>query len=230
MRVEVPPDFAAAAGEKIGPVLEILALSEDTQVVIARLPDGKMRVTSKSWDEAKVILPDQVLELRMVEGRIRIARKEKRRDAGDLQRGAEPAPVEGEITEFLGAELPGNRRCSAATPRPAYPTGKPRPVLARGTFPATLAILAALELDAVAARRNIAIAKFLRVRRANDRSARQRSPEPGLVLARLPDALLKRKLDAFHDHVIGFCAAPPMQAPAQGIGRNISRCYASPVC
>jgi hypothetical protein len=58
MQVEVPPDFAAAAGEKIDPVLEILALSEDTQVVIACLPDGKMRVTSKSWDDAKVILPN----------------------------------------------------------------------------------------------------------------------------------------------------------------------------
>jgi hypothetical protein len=97
------PDFAAAAGEKIDPVLEILALSEDTQVLIERLPEGKMRVTSKSWDEAKVILPDQVLELRMVEGRIRIARKEKRRDAGHLQRAAEPAPAGGEITEFSGA-------------------------------------------------------------------------------------------------------------------------------
>jgi hypothetical protein len=41
--------------------LEVLALSEDTQVVLTRLPDGKIRATSKSWDEGKVILPDQVL-------------------------------------------------------------------------------------------------------------------------------------------------------------------------
>jgi hypothetical protein len=74
-----------------------------------RLPEGKMRVTSKSWDEAKVILPDQVLEVRVFEGRIRIARKEKQRDAGDLQRAAEPVRIEGDITEFSVPESGRNR-------------------------------------------------------------------------------------------------------------------------
>ena len=36
----------------------------------------------------------------MIGGRVRIARKEKHRDAGDVQ---QPAPPDGEITEFLGA-------------------------------------------------------------------------------------------------------------------------------
>jgi hypothetical protein len=36
--------------------------------VIERQPDGKMRVTSGSWDGEKVILRDQVLEVRNVEG------------------------------------------------------------------------------------------------------------------------------------------------------------------
>jgi hypothetical protein len=80
MRVDTPPDFASAAGERIEPVLEVLALCDNTQVVIARMPDGKLRATSKSWDQAKVILPDQVLEVRMGGGRIRVARKQKRRD------------------------------------------------------------------------------------------------------------------------------------------------------
>jgi hypothetical protein len=44
-------------------------------IVIKRPPDGKMRVTSGSWDGEKVFLRDQVLELRNVEGRIQIARK-----------------------------------------------------------------------------------------------------------------------------------------------------------
>ena len=83
-------------------MLEVLAHTEDTQIMLTRLPDGKFRATSRSWDEAKVVLPDQILELRMVGGRIRIARKAKR-DAGDLQRSAEPIGPEGEITEFLGA-------------------------------------------------------------------------------------------------------------------------------
>ena len=94
---------AAAMGEKIDAVLETLAFSDDTQIVLSKQPDGKFRATSKSWDEAKVFLPDQVLEVRMIAGRLRIARKVKQRDAGDLQWVAEPVPPDGEITEFLGA-------------------------------------------------------------------------------------------------------------------------------
>lgn len=103
MRVDPAPDSALAAGEAIKPVLEILALSEDTNVMLTRQPDGKFRTTSKSWDEAKMFLPDQVLGVRTVEGQIRVARNAKRRDAGNLQRKAEPIGKEGEITEFLGA-------------------------------------------------------------------------------------------------------------------------------
>lgn len=89
-------------GEKIGPILETLAYSDETILVVARLPDGKFKVTSKGWDDGKVILPGQILEIRMVGECLRIARKEKHRDAGDLQHRAEPAPPDGEITEFLG--------------------------------------------------------------------------------------------------------------------------------
>jgi hypothetical protein len=42
-------------------VLERLATSEKTTLVCERQPDGKIRVTSGSWDHEKVILPDQVL-------------------------------------------------------------------------------------------------------------------------------------------------------------------------
>jgi hypothetical protein len=36
-----------------------------------------MRVTSGSWDGEKVILRDQVLEVRNVDGRLHVARKER---------------------------------------------------------------------------------------------------------------------------------------------------------
>ena len=48
-------------GEK---VLERLATSDKTTIVIERQPDGKMRVTSGSWDGEKIIFRDQVLEVR----------------------------------------------------------------------------------------------------------------------------------------------------------------------
>jgi hypothetical protein len=49
-------------------VLEKLAMSDKASIVIERLTDGKMRVTSGSWDREKVILRDQVLEVHNVEG------------------------------------------------------------------------------------------------------------------------------------------------------------------
>ncbi len=103
MSAKDPQNLACQAGEKIDTVLETLAFTDDTAVVLSKLPDGKIKATSKSWDEAKVIMPEQVMEIRAVDGRIRIARKDKRRDTGDLQRSAEPIGTDGEIVEYLGA-------------------------------------------------------------------------------------------------------------------------------
>jgi len=68
-------------GDSPRKVLEKLATSDDkVTVVIKRQPDGKMRVTSGSWDGEKVILRDQV---RNVDGRLHVARKERRPDEWD---------------------------------------------------------------------------------------------------------------------------------------------------
>jgi hypothetical protein len=64
-------------------VLEKLATSDKATIVIERQPDGKMRVTSGSWDGEKVILRDQVLEVRNVDGRLHIARKPRGYDEWD---------------------------------------------------------------------------------------------------------------------------------------------------
>jgi hypothetical protein len=45
-------------------VLEKLTTSDKVAIVVERQSDGKMRVTSGSWDGEKVILRDQVLEVR----------------------------------------------------------------------------------------------------------------------------------------------------------------------
>jgi hypothetical protein len=49
-------------------VLEKLATSDKITIVIERQSDGKKRVTSGSWDGEKVILRDQVLEVRQCRG------------------------------------------------------------------------------------------------------------------------------------------------------------------
>jgi hypothetical protein len=41
-------------------VIEKLATSDKVTLTIERLPEGKMRVTSNSWDHEKVFAPDQV--------------------------------------------------------------------------------------------------------------------------------------------------------------------------
>jgi hypothetical protein len=67
-------------------VLESLATSDKTTIVIERQPDGKMRVTSNSWaDEANVFMCDQVLGLLVAlpERCLHVARKTKHPDQWD---------------------------------------------------------------------------------------------------------------------------------------------------
>jgi len=56
-------------------VLEKLATSDKATIVVERLTDGKMRVTSNFWDGGKVILRDQLLEASNGDGRLHVPRK-----------------------------------------------------------------------------------------------------------------------------------------------------------
>jgi hypothetical protein len=58
-------------------VIEKLATSDKVTLVAERQPEGKMRVTSASWADEKVLAPDEVLEVRCVSGRLQVARKER---------------------------------------------------------------------------------------------------------------------------------------------------------
>jgi hypothetical protein len=83
--------------------VEVLAFTEKATLVVERLPDGKIRTTSLSFDGDKVIMTDQVLEVRNIGGRIRIARKERLPDEGDLPKQAAADDPYGEnIDEFTG--------------------------------------------------------------------------------------------------------------------------------
>ncbi len=42
---------------------EVLLKTDGTTLVLERLPDGKIRVGSKAWDEKKVLLEGQALEI-----------------------------------------------------------------------------------------------------------------------------------------------------------------------
>ena len=94
------PESGQKQGSTPPAVLEVLAHTEDTTIIVTRMADGKLAVRSKSWDENKVILPDQVVEIRLTSSRIRIARKVKEPDAGDPGKTVDVTGYEGEITEF----------------------------------------------------------------------------------------------------------------------------------
>ena len=42
---------------------DVLLKADRASVVFERLADGKIRVTTSSWSDAKVIMPNQVLEV-----------------------------------------------------------------------------------------------------------------------------------------------------------------------
>jgi hypothetical protein len=64
-------------------VLERLAVTDKTTLAIEKVPEGKIRVTSSLWADEKVILKGQVLEVRNVDGRLHVARKERHFDEWD---------------------------------------------------------------------------------------------------------------------------------------------------
>jgi hypothetical protein len=49
--------------ENFEKVVEKIATTERSTIVVERAPEGKIRVTSGSWDGEKVILKNQVLEV-----------------------------------------------------------------------------------------------------------------------------------------------------------------------
>ena len=58
--------------------------SDKVTVSLVALPDGKIRANTSAWSEPKIILRNEVLEVRTIDGQLRLARKERFHDDGDL--------------------------------------------------------------------------------------------------------------------------------------------------
>ena len=56
---------------------DVLLKADKVVLVIERISDGKIRVTTTSWDDAKVILPHQVLEVAIVSKQVALVRVDK---------------------------------------------------------------------------------------------------------------------------------------------------------
>jgi hypothetical protein len=64
-------------------VLEKLATTDKATLVFEKAPEGKVRVTASTWASENVILKGEVLEVRNVDGQVRVARKAKHHDDRD---------------------------------------------------------------------------------------------------------------------------------------------------
>jgi hypothetical protein len=70
-------------------VIEPLAVTDKATIVVDKAPEGKIRVTSGSWDGEKVILKGQVLEVRS----LHVARKKRHRDDWDPRSSPMPCMI-----------------------------------------------------------------------------------------------------------------------------------------
>ena len=64
---------------------EILLKTEKHTLVLEGLGDGKIRVNASGWDDAKVLLPDEVLEVRANGKQPHVLRKPRRPDEVDTR-------------------------------------------------------------------------------------------------------------------------------------------------
>jgi hypothetical protein len=65
-------------------VLETFAVTGKSTTVVEQIAEGKIRVTSLSWAEPKVPFKGEILEIRSIDGRIRVAHKPRLHDEDDL--------------------------------------------------------------------------------------------------------------------------------------------------
>src|ERR1700741_4654742 len=56
---------------------EVLLKADKVSVVFERIADGKIRVTTSSWDDAKVLWPNQVLEVATIGKQVGLVRVDK---------------------------------------------------------------------------------------------------------------------------------------------------------
>src|SRR5437868_15301215 len=61
-----------------------IAKTDKVTMSLEALPDGKIRANTSAWGDAKVQLHNEVLEVRAIDGQLRLARKERFHDDGDL--------------------------------------------------------------------------------------------------------------------------------------------------
>ena len=68
---------------RVDKVLKKLAKTDKVMVSLEALPEGKIRANTSAWGDGKVLLRNEVLEVRVIDGELRLARKERFHDDGE---------------------------------------------------------------------------------------------------------------------------------------------------
>ena len=74
---------------------EILLEADKVNVVFERIADGKIRVTTSSWDDAKVLWPNQALEVAIIGRQVGLVRVDKPIAYLDIDDSGSSRPVTG---------------------------------------------------------------------------------------------------------------------------------------
>jgi hypothetical protein len=87
-------------------VLKKLAVTDKITLVLEHVKggkNGKIRVSATPWEDARVVVDGEVLEVRALDGQLRISVKERHYDDGD----PEPVPFEYNPYEADLGPMPG---------------------------------------------------------------------------------------------------------------------------
>jgi len=90
---------------------QIHAKTDKLSLVAVSLPDGKVRVTSQSWDDAVVLLPGEVLAVRWAERQVHAVRY-----AGSEISFVKAAPAAPDPDEEAGFDLEDDATHTTADP------------------------------------------------------------------------------------------------------------------
>ena len=74
---------------------EILLKADKVNIVFERIADGKIRLTTSSWDDAKVLWPNQALEVAIIGRQVGLVRVDKPIAYLDIDDSGSSRPVTG---------------------------------------------------------------------------------------------------------------------------------------
>lgn len=100
------PDNAEKSFPRV--IRKLAAVTERITLALDKLPEGKIRVSASCWEDARVVMRVQVLEIRNIDGQIRVAVKDRLYDTGDLPMAPYDPYGNGEVLSAVAGDVAGD--------------------------------------------------------------------------------------------------------------------------